>query len=127
MQSKKCLALAIALSVLTTGCATSNASPNVYRTGETMQAGTAEPVTVTRVRPIAIVDGGGIHSALCRNWWALALLRCLPMGRLGTATADLRLPHLPRRSGQLRPNRCLKPRRDVLDSKSSPAPTAGAA
>lgn len=63
MKSNRIVSLALVLSTLTTGCATVTASPNVYRTSETMQAGTAEPVTVVRVRPVTIVDGAGLGSA----------------------------------------------------------------
>jgi outer membrane lipoprotein SlyB len=59
MQSKLILSIALILST-TAGCAVTNASPNVYRTSEVMQAGTAERVTILRVRNVAIVDGGGL-------------------------------------------------------------------
>lgn len=57
MHCKKFVSLALIVSSLT-GCAIPQASPNVYRLGETMQAGTAQPVTVLRVRPVTISSEG---------------------------------------------------------------------
>lgn len=59
MRSKTILSAALIVSTLTTGCAVTNASPNVYRSSELMQAGTAEPVTILRVRPVTIVENSG--------------------------------------------------------------------
>ncbi|MBY4898688.1 hypothetical protein [Cupriavidus sp. AU9028] len=50
-------------SVLFTGCAAQPTSPNVYRASEALRTGTAQAVTVVRVRPVTIVAGDGMMSA----------------------------------------------------------------
>ncbi|RWA55734.1 hypothetical protein AU476_06305 [Cupriavidus sp. UYMSc13B] len=46
-----------------TGCAAQPTSPNSYRSSEALRTGSAEPVTVVRVRPVTIVDSDGVLSA----------------------------------------------------------------
>jgi len=49
--------------VIFTGCAAQQTSPNAYRSSDAMRAGSAETVTVIRVRPVTIVDNEGLVSA----------------------------------------------------------------
>ncbi|KUE86493.1 hypothetical protein ASL20_23230 [Cupriavidus necator] len=46
-----------------TGCAAQPTSPNTYRGSEALRRGSAETVTVLRVRPVTIVDSDGLMSA----------------------------------------------------------------
>ncbi|SOY77553.1 Outer membrane lipoprotein SlyB [Cupriavidus taiwanensis] len=46
-----------------TGCAAQPTSPNTYRGSEALRPGTAEAVTVVRVRPVTIADSDGLMSA----------------------------------------------------------------
>jgi outer membrane lipoprotein SlyB len=48
---------------ISTGCAAQPTSPNTYRSSEALRLGSAEAVTVVRVRPVTIVDSDSMMSA----------------------------------------------------------------
>jgi len=50
-------------SVIFTGCAVQQTSPNAYRSSEALRTGAVEVVTVVRVRQVTIVDSDGYTSA----------------------------------------------------------------
>ena len=51
-------------SVMFTGCAVQQTSPNAYRSSEAMRTGSVEIVTVVRVRQVTIVDSDGYTLSL---------------------------------------------------------------
>jgi len=50
-------------SIIFTGCAAQQTSPNSYRSSEALRTGSAEVVTVIRLRQVTIIDSDGYSSA----------------------------------------------------------------
>ncbi|CAG9185747.1 outer membrane lipoprotein [Cupriavidus pampae] len=67
-------------SIIFTGCAAQQTSPNSYRSSEALRTGSAEVVTVVRLRQVTIVDSDGYSSA---NSGVPAIVGALVGGVLG--------------------------------------------